>query len=555
MGLAVLHPDGREVPLTGEALRHAVLLAREWVRRNPWSPWTVTEDGSEHPQHMAFTSKADIIGYGGAAGGGKTDLACGLAITQHRKVMILRRVGTELQGILDRLEELIGNSDGKNGQAKIWKRLRHDGERQQIEWASLPNAGDEKGFQGRPHDLLVFDEAANFLEGQVRFLLGWLRSTVKGQRKRALLTFNPPTSSDGRWVISFFAPWLDDKYPNPAEPGELRWFATIAGEDVEVPDDKPFVLHKELIKADHARHFDREPDDRVYDFDPKLYRGSLRVKVIRPMSRTFIPSRITDNPALLGTGYMTMLQGLPEPLRSQMLNGDFKAGMMDSEWQVIPTAWVEAAMDRWEPKTVLPEQSSLGVDVARGGEDETVIAPRYDNWYDRLKVFPGASTPDGQTVATHALLAMRDHAPIHIDVIGVGSSPYDILRERDVQVIGINVANKALGKTRAGTQGYFNLRSELWWMMRESLDPANNEGVALPPDPKLKADLTTPLWCIQGSVIKVESREEILKRLGRSVDRASALILAQLTTPKAHAIRGALTRKRRDYDPMAVHNR
>jgi hypothetical protein len=66
------------------------------------------------------------------------------------------------------------------------------------------------------------------------------------------------------------------------------------------------------------------------------------------MSRTFIPSRVSDNPYLMGTGYMTQLQSLPEPLRSQMLYGDFHAGVQDDPWQVIPTAWVEAAMARWK---------------------------------------------------------------------------------------------------------------------------------------------------------------------------------------------------------------
>ena len=534
--LIAIHPDGREVPIKGDALRRLALLAREWVRRNPWSPLTETDDGSVHPQYMAFTSEADIIGYGGAAGGGKTDLACGLAITQHRKVMLLRRVGTELQGILDRLEELIGSSDGKNGQQKIWKRRRHDGVPQQIEWASLPNLGDEKGFQGRPHDLLVFDEAANFLEAQVRFLLGWLRSTVKGQRKRALLTFNPPTSSEGRWIVDFFAPWLDDKHPNPAKPGELRWFAVIDGKDVEVPDARPFVIGK-VTKL------------RIYDFDPREYRGRSRAEVITPMSRTFIPSRITDNPYLATTGYLAMLQGLPEPLRSQMLLGDFKAGMQDSEWQVIPTAWVEAAQARWKPKDVLPEQDSLGVDVARGGDDETVISPRYGNWYDEQKVYPGTSTPDGQTVAVYALMAQRDKAPIHVDVIGVGSSAYDHLKDR-AQTVGINVSNKALGTDKTGLVRFMNRRSELAWTFRETLDPANNMGVALPPDPKLKADLCAFTWKLVGSIIQVESREDIVKRIGRSADRASAIFLAQIDTPKAHVVRGALTgSKRRDHDP------
>ncbi len=157
--------------LTPEELAELDTLITSGVA--PWLPLP-------GPQQTAYTSPATIIGYGGAAGGGKTDLACGKALTQHQKVMILRRVGTELTGVIDRLEELIGNKDGFNGQNKIWRTERFDGKKLQIEFASLPNLGDEKGFQGRPHDLLVFDETANFLEQQVRFLLGWLRSTDPG---------------------------------------------------------------------------------------------------------------------------------------------------------------------------------------------------------------------------------------------------------------------------------------------------------------------------------------------------------------------------------------
>lgn len=541
MGVAVLHKDGTVVPLKGPVLERFVVLAREWVRRNPWTPLKETEDGSEHPQHMAYNSEADIIGYGGAAGGGKTDLACGMALTKHRKVMMLRRVGTELTGIEDRLEELVGNKEGYNGQKKIWKRKRWDGVPQQIEFASLPNAGDERGFQGRPHDLLVFDEAANFLEQQVRFLLGWLRSTVKGQKKTALLTFNPPTSAEGRWIVDFFAPWLDRKHPNPAKPGELRWFATDPkGKDAEVPD---------------ARHFIWGADgERIYNFDPLAYFGSERTKIIKPMSRTFIPSKITDNPYLLDTGYMNMLQQLPEPLRSQMLNGDFLAGMVDDAFQVIPTAWVEIAQARWKPKDVLPEQECLGVDVARGGKDETVIAPRYTgNWYDELKVYAGRDTPDGHATATFTLMAMRDDAPINIDVIGVGSSPYDILRAKPgVQIMGVNVAEASNATDQSGRLLFSNVRTELWWKMREDLDPANNTGIALPPDPKLLADLTAPRWSLKGRTVYVESREELVKRLGRSADRASAVILARIPVPKLKYIPGAHKRGQgREYDPYS----
>lgn len=460
---------------------------------------------------MAYYSTADIIGYGGAAGGGKTDLACGKSLTQHQKVLVLRREATQLTGIIDRFTELIGNRNGYNGQDRIW---RLPGK--QIEFGSTPNVDDWNKYQGRPHDLLIFDEAANFLESQVRALLGWLRSVDPKQRCQALLTFNPPTSAEGRWITAFFAPWLDPKHPNPAAPGELRYFAMIDGKEVEVLDDTPF------------QH------------------GSDQVT---PMSRTFIPSRISDNPYLMGTGYMATLQALPEPLRSQMLYGDFQAGIEDDPWQVIPTAWVEAAQARWKRPDKLEQMDSLGVDVARGGRDQTIIARRHGMWFDEPLAYPGSATPNGPTVAGLSIAAKRDEAVIHIDVIGVGSSPYDFLNEAQQQVIGVNVSESAVGTDKSGRLRFKNQRSELWWRMREALDPTNNTGICLPPDPRLLADLCAPTWELSGSTIYVASREEILAKIGRSPDFGSAYILALIDTPKRDRMPGARRNAKRDYDP------
>lgn len=516
----------------------AELLSILATDKRPWAPLP-------GPQLVAYESKADIVGFGGAAGGGKTDLACGKATTRHQKTMVLRRVGTELTGIIDRLTEIVGNRDGYNGQDKIWRMPRFDGKPLQVEFGAVPNLGDEKKYQGRPHDLLVFDEASNFLEQQVRFLLGWLRSVDPTQHCQALLTFNPPTSAEGRWIVSFFAPWIDKKHPlYPTPPGELRYAAMVpdtergTSKDVWVDGPEPFVL------------VDGKP---CYDFDPAEYQVT---DIITPKSRTFIPSRITDNPYLFGTGYMSTLQALPEPLRSQMLNGDFAAGMKDDPWQVIPTAWVDAAMDRWKPKDRKPPMDSLGVDVARGGEDSTVIAKRHDNWFDDLVEYPGSATPNGPMTAGLVLAEQRDSAPIHIDVIGVGASPYDKLNEIGVQVLGINVSEKSVAKDQSGRLGFANLRSELWWKMRELLDPANNKAIALPDDQQLAAELCAPLWSLKGDKVYVESRDEIITRVGRSPDRATAVILAAIETPKLTDQPWVQMKKTvaRDYDPLRLHD-
>jgi hypothetical protein len=471
------------------------------------------------PQSIAYHSEADIIGYGGAAGGGKTDLACGKSLTQHRKVGVFRLNGTELTGVIDRFTELIGDRKGYNGQDKIWRTMRSDGVSVQLEFGSFPNPGDEKKYQGRPHDLLVFDEAANQRESAVRFLLGWLRTTVPGQRCQALLTFNPPTTAEGRWIIQFFAPWLDKKHPKPAQPGELRWFATIDGKDIEVESGEVF---------EHAG------------------------EKIQPLSRTFIPSRISDNPYLMGTGYMATLQSLPEPLRSQMLNGDFEAGMEDDPWQVIPTSWVEAAQARWRLPDKLAPMDSLGIDVARAGKDKTIIGRRHGMWFDVPLVYPGSATPDGPTVAGLSIAAQRDQAVMHIDVIGVGSSPYDFLNEARQQVIGVNVSEAATGVDKSGRLRFKNQRSQLWWRMREALDPTNNTGICLPPSQELLADLCAPTWKLVGSTIQVASREEILDKIGRSPDYASAYVLALMDTPKRSILHDlGLHRTQKEYDPYA----
>lgn len=490
------------------------------------------------PQSLAYYSEADVIGFGGAAGGGKTDLACGKALTQHERAMILRREGTELTAIVDRLTELIGHRDGYNGQERIWRMPRV-----QVEFGSTPNAGDERKYQGRPHDLLVFDEAANFLEAQVRFLMGWNRTTTPGQRCQTLMTFNPPTSAEGRWIVQFFAPWIDKRFPGKrAQPGELRYVGVVPGangvsRDIWVDDGRPFVIK------------DGEP---CYDFDPAAYAPQ---DIVRPQTRTFIPSRISDNPFLMGTGYLTVLQALPEPLRSQMLYGDFEAGMQDDPWQVVPTAWIEAAQARWRPRRPRGEMMSMGVDVARGGRDKSVIAKRHtDWWFDELVKLPGTSTPDGQALTAQVIAHRRDSAPIHLDVIGVGASPYDLLRIARQQVIGVNVAEASTSTDRSGRLRFFNLRSELWWKLREALDPVNDTGIALPPDPELLADLAAPKWSMAGMRVKVESREDIIDRIGRSPDCASAVLLAMVDTPKLDVIKRSQRADNTavlEYDPLA----
>ena len=448
-----------------------------------------------------------------------TDLAVGLALTEHQRVMIVRDEAKQLKGITDRIIEIVGHRKGFNSVGGAWTNPVPNC---LIDLLGIPNIGDETKMQGVPHDLIVFDETANLRESQVRFLMGWLRSADPKQRKRVLMTFNPPTTAEGRWVIDYFKPWLDKNYEPRAKSGELRACYVVEGKDYWLPtlNTDPFVL------------VDGEP---CYDFDPCEYTAQ---DIIEPETRTFIHAKVTDNPYLVESGYIKTLQALPEPLRSQMLHGDFGAGVKDSEWQVIPTLWVEAAQARWKDRAtmrqmgLLGEMDSLGVDPVRGGDDNLVIAKRYRNWIDELYVEKGTGVPDGTAVAARVVMEQKDQAPVHIDVIGVGASPYDKLKDIGVHVMGVDVRNASTETSSDGIMRFYNLRSQLWWQMREMLDPDSGLDIALPPDTELLKDLTAPLWSFKGKEIQIEVKELTKKRIGRSPDRADAVILAMMNTQK-----------------------
>lgn len=479
------------------------------------------------PQTEAKNNQADILGYGGAAGGGKSDLIIGVGLTDHERVLIARREKAQTEGIVQRMREILPEDKGYSSQHSRWRVSA--GSSPLIEFAGLDNPGDEGRWQGRPHDLIALDEATEMREAQARFLLGWNRTKSPDQRCRAIMTFNPPMNPEGRWVIKFFGPWLDRKHPNPAEPGELRWFTTIGdNEDHEVPDDRRFVLVDGEI---------------TYDFDELSYQPE---DIITPKSRTFIPARVTDNPYYMESGYIATLQAMPAEARARMLYGDFDAGIEDDEFQVIKTAWVEAAQKRWVKPDILPEMDSMGVDVAMGGKDKTEIARRHGMWFDEAVSYTGKECVDSPTVAGFVVARVRDRSPIHVDTFGVGGPVQAALCAVDQQAMAVNMGDPAGGTAQEGNMPFFNLRTQLWWRMREALDPANNTGIALPPDQELLADLCTPKWRMQGRAVRVQSREEIVKELGRSPDRGTAYVLALMQTMKYQAAQHLLGGQRAD---------
>jgi hypothetical protein len=360
----------------------------------------------------------------------------------------------------------------------------------------VKDPGDERKWKGRAHDFLGIDECDEVPEHVFRFLMGWLRTADRKQRCRCVLTFNPPSTVEGEWILRYFAPWLDPNHKNPAKPGELRWYAQLDDQEIERPNGESFVHKGESIE---------------------------------PKSRTFIPSRVTDNRYYMETGYYQQLQSLPEPFRSQLLRGDFTVGRKDHPNQMIPSEWVRAAQARWQAHPPC-DISAMGVDVARGGSARTVFAKRHRTWLAPLEKHAGLDTPDGPKVAgmIATSLAGNKTIAVNIDVIGVGASVYDHARLLKLNAQAINFGAKAPGPDRTGKIEFANYRAWAYWKLREALDPANGENVALPPDPELLADLTAGQWEMGLSGLKMEPKEKIEARLGRSVDVGDACVLACL---------------------------
>lgn len=455
--------------------------------RSVWTP-------QPGPQTAAYESTASIIGYGGSAGGGKTDLLLGKAGTQHRRSIIFRRVYPSLRGMIERSREIFNplnqphSDDSYNEQLHVW---RLTGSRL-LEFASVQHETDLRKFQGQPHDFIGVDEATELPESFVRFLWGWNRTTIKGQLCQTVLTFNPPLDEAGEWVVRVFAPWVDKDHTNPAADGELRWYAMVNGHEIE--------CGPELFENDGA--------------------------IIVPKSRTFFHAALKDNPALQSTGYGATIDAMPEPLRS-LLKGNFDAAKISDPWQVIPAAWVRAAQARWTETPPDAALTALGCDPARGGRDDMAVAPLHGRWFAPVATYPGAAVPDGPTAAALLTAHIKSGVAIGIDVIGIGSSVYDCVRGAGGNALPINNSESVPElRDKSERLKFRNLRAASYWRLREALDPDNGQGLALPPDSELLADLCAPRYGVSSMGIQLEDKDDIKVRLGRSPNKGDAIVMA-----------------------------
>ncbi|WP_019584686.1 hypothetical protein [Deinococcus apachensis] len=233
------------------------------------------------------------------------------------------------------------------------------------------------------------------------------------------------------------------------------------------------------------------------------------------------------------------------PLFQVRVRGNFPS---QAENAVIGLGLVEAARVRYDEEEEVPTGPFvLGVDVARYGDDSTVLQPLFGQRpipptvhrkQDNVEVAGHVMDLVERLRAEHGYPVADGPVRVKVDDLGNGGGVTDHLRhsERakalDIEVRPVTVSNTATA------EGYSKLRDQLWFALRDWL----KEGGHLPPDSHLERELVAPRYSFdtQGRA-KVETKDEMKKRMGRSPDRADALALAVYEPPRQAATEATVT--------------
>lgn len=227
--------------------------------------------------------------------------------------------------------------------------------------------------------------------------------------------------------------------------------------------------------------------------------------------------------------------GEDNPIYRAKVLGEFSA---DNPTSVVRASDIAACRIRPDTPRTDDELApvELGVDVGGGG-DETVIRERRGmvagrEWREH--------SDQPHTIAPMVLRAIRETGAtaVKVDEIGVGRGLIGELQNlrsegrHDAHIVGVNVAAQARDPNQ-----FENVRAELWWEVGRLLSQRREWDLASMANADTTvAQLLEPQWEIGPTgKIRIEKKDEIRKRLGRSPDNADALLLAYYTPPNTAA--------------------
>ncbi len=247
-----------------------------------------------------------------------------------------------------------------------------------------------------------------------------------------------------------------------------------------------------------------------------------KITGLLPMSYLITPQFVADIYERYGPGSAMYI--------SRVL-GRFPESSADT---LIPLSWVLASVERWKERSELLRQGNgpvltgdrvLGVDIARFGSDRTCRTYREGSYVHWQRVTQQESLMQTAGRVANDLADLPD-AKANLDVIGLGAGVVDRLIELHLPATGVNVAEKAADPDR-----FANVRAESYWHLRTLFETGQ---IMIPEDDELINELTQLKYKIVNSngTIRLEEKEEMKKRLGRSCDLADSLCLSFYTPPE-----------------------
>lgn len=165
------------------------------------------------------------------------------------------------------------------------------------------------------------------------------------------------------------------------------------------------------------------------------------------------------------------------------------------------------------------------LDPANTGAAESVLYIRDGHKYLAMERWAQLEAPD--LVGNIERLHRRYHPDIYIvDCDGLGAPIRDLMVKQGLPCHSYHGNGRCDRRDATGELGFLNMRSWTWWNFRELLDPRNEMQITLPRDDKLIGELAAVKWSVRlGSIIEVESKQQIIRRIGKSPDTADAVVM------------------------------
>lgn len=237
-------------------------------------------------------------------------------------------------------------------------------------------------------------------------------------------------------------------------------------------------------------------------------------------NHAFIPAFPNENPYNPPDYEDNLREMLPPELVQAWIEGDWS--IVSEVNQVFPYADVQGAMYR--ESRMFAEVSSVGVDVATFGDDETVICKKTGNRY-RYKTYRKQDTMDtADRVIDEMKLCLN--ADFKIDTIGEGRGVYDrvkralpILREK-FGFKGHLIEYKSSFASK--DPRFINRRAEDYFLLRSDLN-----SIDIPLDAKLRSEMSIQYRVLSSDgLFRIESKDEFKKRMKMSPDRLDGIVMA-----------------------------